>query len=739
MIQHIFQIFCFKSIKFGNSLEKILKNKDKFNQILDKNYYLNISKNIVDDENCEKYLCPYDFDIIRRTTYIKFLQFLNLNIEEMNEYEVDLGFYKGNVVLKPKTNAFFKKYNNELAYLSYIYQVNFKNKNFIYKPKFIYEYYHENERNNHFKKIIKGKYFHKSNLIDIGIYVFKIINIDDDNFYNNANDRQIITPLSTANNGNNESKLNKFISYAIILYNEYSKIKKIKNGNNKSIFELFLFKQKEESHFFLVNNEYIEKIESILNFNKIKGIIEKYNMININLSIKDDYNNNNEINKIKSILNINSFNYEKYIDESYIENKLNDNNLYKLPIKEHNSVLDLLFYFYNCKIINAEILNILKDIDKNNNNLDYLKCDFSENKLIANYNNIILNLGFIDNNLIYIVENIIYSNNQYDIAKISEYIKEKGYNWFTKKKSNDNLIEFVIDIENNLKVNARIENLFEQRDEPQISNKLKTLIFLSIYSYSNNFNYNNNSYEKGFLMNRNWLKEYEYEEINCLIDNYYDIILDKVKKIKKNNKYELEEINDIINKLDIQTLLKIDKKIKQKTINLELDAEIDVLKFNEDENIYIYKNFFYVNYKIMDIFKKYFDYSFNCKDISYLNFQNNDFISMTHFSQFTIYIGKINKKNFVYNINYILKFTNYYDYIQQQKLLSKININDYFENRIVFNNNKTNDFISPIIFDNKIIGICYKYEEGINYNLCLNYYNLLNNDKLTDSIFIIFN
>ena len=175
LIQHIFQIFCFKSIKFGNSLEKILKNKDKFNQILDKNYYLNISKNIVDDENYKKYLYPYDFDIIRRTTYIKFLQFLNLNIEEMNEYEVDLGFYKGNVVLKPKTNAFFKKYNNELAYLSYIYQVNFKNKNFIYKPKFIYEYYHENERNNHFKKIIKGKYFHKSNLIDIGIYVFKII------------------------------------------------------------------------------------------------------------------------------------------------------------------------------------------------------------------------------------------------------------------------------------------------------------------------------------------------------------------------------------------------------------------------------------------------------------------------------------------------------------------------------------------------------------------------------------
>ena len=85
--------------------------------------------------------------------------------------------------------------------------------------------------------------------------------------------------------------------------------------------------------------------------------------------------------------------------------------------------------------------NILKDIDKNNNNLDYLKFDFSENKLIANYNNIILNLGFIDNNLIYIVENIIYSNNQYDIAKISEYIKEKGYNWFTKKISNDNLMQ----------------------------------------------------------------------------------------------------------------------------------------------------------------------------------------------------------------------------------------------------------------------------------------------------------
>ena len=223
-----------------------------------------------------------------------------------------------------------------------------------------------------------------------------------------------------------------------------------------------------------------------------------------------------------------------------------------------------------------------------------------------------------------------------------------------------------------------------------------------------------------------------------MFKNNSNKILNEIEKLKQSNLYNLESINDILSKIDITSLMNIDQKIKMKAITSKPDAEYEIANFDRYNNIIIYKNFFFVNYKIMEIFKKYFSESFNNKDISYLNYQNNDIISLTHHSQFTIYIGNIINERFFYEIKYILNFKDYSQYINQQNLLSKMDFKYYIENRTVFNKNKTNDFVSPIFSGNEVIGYFYKYLEGVNYNSCINYYNLLKNDKLINSILLFY-
>ena len=167
--------------------------------------------------------------------------------------------------------------------------------------------------------------------------------------------------MSTQNN-NNDTKLNKLLSYAIIIYNEYIKMQKIKKKNPPSIFEPMLSQstiQKEELQFFLINKEYIDKIKIILNFNEIEQILRKNPQINTNNL------NNTEITKLKNLLKQNNITFLNNIDQMKNENYLNDNKLYKIPTKEHISNYQLkLFYCKNCQIINKEIIKVIKQIDQ---------------------------------------------------------------------------------------------------------------------------------------------------------------------------------------------------------------------------------------------------------------------------------------------------------------------------------------------------------------------------------------
>ena len=56
---------------------------------------------------------------------------------------------------------------------------------------------------------------------------------------------------------------------------------------------------------------------------------------------------------------------------------------------------------------------------------------------------------------------------------------------------------------------------------------MKSFILLSIYMYKNHYNKLNvkKEFESLYLINKNWLDQYEYEEINNFIKNNNNIII----------------------------------------------------------------------------------------------------------------------------------------------------------------------------------------------------------------------
>ena len=69
-------------------------------------------------------------------------------------------------------------------------------------------------------------------------------------------------------NMNNDNKSNKFLLYPLIIHNEYLKMQKIKNNNNNllSIHSSVVAQstiQREETEFYLINKDYMDKIKTI--------------------------------------------------------------------------------------------------------------------------------------------------------------------------------------------------------------------------------------------------------------------------------------------------------------------------------------------------------------------------------------------------------------------------------------------------------------------------------------------
>ena len=162
--------------------------------------------------------------------------------------------------------------------------------------------------------------------------------------------------------------------------------------------------------------------------------------------------------------------------------------------------------------------------------------------------------------------------------------------------------------------------------------------------------------------------------------------------------------NIIINKLDNQSLISINQKLElKKNIISILNPEYDIIKLKDQNKVIIYKNFILINQKRYNAFNKSFKDKFFPINISYLNLENKDIISINNQTENTIFIGNINEGKYSFNINYILDFQNYNNLKYEENILGNMGINNYITSKTVFNNNQI-DYFSPIFNNNEVIG-----------------------------------
>ena len=470
----------------------------------------------------------------------------------------------------------------------------------------------------------------------------------------------------------------------------------------------------------------MEDLELSLNYKKIETILSTNKEINNKIKQKDASNNQRVINEILQLLDNEFINFIKTFEEKNIENKLNDNQKYELLKNEYPlNKKEKLYYYDNCQIINQEIYDCLKKINKNKlSEKKVVECYLYGDKILAPIN-LTINFGKIGENNIFIVENIINSKSKQDLQNIIEYTQNHEYSNFVKFIKGK-----LIQINNPKIPSQKIEvKIFNILEEP-ISEKLKTIITLLLIN--ENKKITNKNFEKYFLINIKWKDKYN-DEINKI----YSLIKNEIEKVKSNNTpLNSNQLNDIIFQLNNQSFMEIDEKVK----NEDIDFSSEIAWENVDligKTIKICKNFIIINQEIFNFIKNEIGYSINAKNINYLSIKNGDIITIETDKQNSMLIGNIEENNF--KIKYILEFNS-------NKILNdeKKNINDidkYIEKRMVFNKDNKNDLISPILEKNTLIGYCYQYKSDIsvNYNNLTNFYQFLSNVKINKSMIIYYN
>ena len=341
----------------------------------------------------------------------------------------------------------------------------------------------------------------------------------------------------------NNNKINKYLSYLIIIYNEYSKIKK--EINEKTIIQ----SNGAEEEYYLINRKYMNELENILHFKEFSNEINIDEIQNLDLDINNI--NNDVINQIHGKLKMKA--YLLTLDDNKLIN--NGNNHYISKIELYDNENNKLYYYNNCQIINKKIYLLLNQIDLNiSSRTIFVRCVLKNSKIIIFTNNNIINIGYLSDDNIYIIEHIIYSDSSKDISKIFKILQKTGYTFIQKYFY---LKRIKINNNNDL-LEAKIYSLLEEKEtKKNLSSKLKALILLSIFSQKNY--YKDNNIEKVFLINKDWLLQYKYDEINKLIDKNEKLRFYLKKEKIFNLSIDSNLMNDIISLLNYDSLLKIDE------------------------------------------------------------------------------------------------------------------------------------------------------------------------------------
>ena len=174
---------------------------------------------IIDSE--QKLLYPDKFCILNENIYSIINQLLNINIGSLEEIKFELYFNHGRFALKSKI---ISKFNNQDYILICSLFNNVSRKDINYFPEIILSLDNFQGVYNSFDEMIKNENIYESyskNKLNFeSKYNCKSYLISKNNNFTELNKNEILEL-----NINNYNKVNKYLSYLIIIYNEYSKIK----------------------------------------------------------------------------------------------------------------------------------------------------------------------------------------------------------------------------------------------------------------------------------------------------------------------------------------------------------------------------------------------------------------------------------------------------------------------------------------------------------------------------------
>ena len=539
--------------------------------------------------------------------------------------------------------------------------------------------------------------YSKNNIISSNLYDNKIdININKKEGKNNIKDEK------------EDQKSNLYLYYSIFLCNEYSKLNKQKvncGGNN----------------FLLINRDLMETIEVILNFVKVNIIInyeKQNNQFDFNFQNGNDDYNNIIINKVKQLLE--DYNAKFYIYGKSEISKFFQNesmlSLYKKPYQSKNG--NIFYCYYNCQLITKEILAFINE--KFKMNIKPFGCYLKGENIIYFDDKNYLNIGFLDKNNLFIVKHIIYSQKKEKLIAILSNFLNKEYKEFEMELQNKDFKKDIII--NTIKA--------KKKDPYKMSNILNTLILLFI---NNQDNYREKikdmENQKVFLLNRKWLDNYLLE-------------FNLIKNLFRDKDFNGKEIDKIISELNVEELKEIDDILsKKESSKFSIIPLLKLIKLKNEKIKIINQDFIFVVQEIYNKIKNNFGQL--KEEIFYLYNKNIDIflIEKEKEKQYIILLGNIDDKNNIFNIKYILSFANNNYYLKEKNIILKIDdIDNYIKEKTIFNEELKEVFISPIFERGELIGLCYKYNQNIDYNSCQNYYDLLfSSTKLINSIDIYFN
>ena len=77
---------------------------------------------------------------------------------------------------------------------------------------------------------------------------------------------------------------------------------------------------------------------------------------------------------------------------------------------------------------------------------------------------------------------------------------------------------------------------------------------------------------------------------------------------------------------------------------------------------------------------------------------------------------------------------------EQKNILLDSDLNSFFNDNIIFKQDDNNDLLSPIIYNNAIVGSCFKFFDNINnYINCPDYTELIKNKIFQNTLNLYYN